>query len=743
MVETTEQAGGVFETRADAGKGGEGAYRLWRTALDLAEKEEKNWRDSARQAVLQYRAEENAEIKGNRAEFNILYSSVQTQAPAIYNSTPRPDVRLRVNDEDPVGKIVSQVYERVLSHCLDEYDFDSDIEAVVHDSLLPGRGVAMVEYDAVVRPNEEGEDEKQYETVQTKFVQWDDFRHGPGRRWVDVPWVAVRHRLTRDQAVKMNPKAGATVKLDYIEKGTDKENADVPDVFKRLTVWQIWDKPKRQIIYFAPSYKEGLFKVEPDLLRLKQFFPFPRPLYDVHDSGSLVPLVPYEMYKKQAQELDDVTRRIRRLVKVLRWRGIRPANVEEFDRLKDAEDGDLVASESASTLLATISGDLSKAVWIMPIERLIEVIRELVVHRETIKGVIFEITGLSDILRGETNPNETLGAQQIKAQWGSLRMQRRQREVQRFARDILRLKAEIIGEHFSAQTLSMISGIRLPTPEEKAIAQQQGMPQAAEVLALPTWDDVKQVMSDDALRSYRVDIETDSTIQADLGAAQENMARFVEGFSAFTNAVGPAVQAGVMPMDVVTDLLTGFARNFKLGRQAEDALERLSKQAPEQRPNPRAEVEQQRMQAEQAAKQEEMQLRQAENEQKMQLEQAKRAEDMQFQRETRDMERQDRHMEMEMRRRENAEKMAFEKRKFDGTEAGRAATDLDDLRNSVTATAQALQDTAATVQAVMAEVASLSDSLSQPKTIDVQRKNGKVVGGVVTQGGITTEVTLQ
>jgi hypothetical protein len=44
------------------------------------------------------------------------------------------------------------------------------------------------------------------------------------------------------------------------------------------------------------------------------------------------------------------------------------------------------------------------------------------------------------------------------------------------------------------------------------------------------------------------------------------------------------VQAGAMPMDVVADLLTAFARNFKLGRQAEDALERMGKIAAQPAP---------------------------------------------------------------------------------------------------------------------------------------------------------------
>lgn len=595
--ETTSQ--GTFETRKDAGEGSGGTWKLWMTAINVASGEEEDWRKRADDAIKRYRDDEVN--KGVR--FNILYSSVQTQGPAMYNSTPEPDVRRRFDDDDPVGKVASQVFERSLSHCTDEYDFDSVMEAVVHDSLLPGRGCSLVVYDPIV-----GQTGVDYETVRTEHVQWDDFRRGPARRWEDVPWIAIRYRITRDEAVNLNPKIGPKVTLDHIEEGVQKDKKDVPDIFKRLTVWKIWDKAKRQVVFIAPSYKEGPFKIEDDLLNLAGFFPMPRPIYDIMDSSNLVPLVPYDMYKDQAAELDRITRRIHSLINVLKWRGIRPAQIEELDRLKDAEDGELIPSESFAALVMSQGARPDQAIWLMPIERLITVVRELVIQREAIKQVIFEISGLADIMRGETDPDETLGAQQLKAQWGSMRMQRRQKEVQRFARDLMRIKAEIIGEHFSAETLSAITGIVLPSVEQKQAAAfaarqvAQGgppIPEAELAQQLPTWDEVKKVMSSDALRSFKVDIETDSTLQADMARSQQNMSNFVQGLAAFTEAMGPGVQAGLIPIEAATDLLSAFARQFKLGRKAEDALDSIGKQKPQQQQeDPAAQAQAQAVQAE-------------------------------------------------------------------------------------------------------------------------------------------------
>jgi len=63
-------------------------------------------------------------------------------------------------------------------------------------------------------------------------------------------------------------------------------------------------------------------------------------------------------------------------------------------------------------------------------------------------------------MRGATEASETLGAQQLKAQYGGLRISTRQERFQMFVRDILRIKAELIVEHFDADTLRLMTGSR-------------------------------------------------------------------------------------------------------------------------------------------------------------------------------------------------------------------------------------------------------------------------------------------
>jgi hypothetical protein len=755
----SDSASEAYEDREDAGQDEAGLARLWLDSIALARKNEADWRKAATEARERYRGDS----KNNQGKrFNILYANTQITLPAIYNSTPIPDVRRRFGDADPAGKVAAQVLERSLSYSFDAYDFGGNMRAVVFDSVLAGRGVLRVRYEPSFEETEEEQREEAeeyaeeaaqpaaprlvFQKVCVEHVNWQDFIIGPGRKWEEVPWIGFEHRLTRDELEDRFGDIGATMPLDIVTDDARARNSDprdVPDVFKRGTVYEVWDKEEREVLFVAPSLPSKILKRVDDPLGLQDFWPMPRPIYDVVDSGSLVPIVPYSLYKDQAEELDRVTRRIDLLVEQCRYRGLRAADISEFESLARAKDGEFIAVENA---MQFAERGLDKAIWHAPLETLVSVIVQLMQHREALKATIYEITGLSDIVRGASVASETATAQQIKAQFGSIRIQDRQAEVQRMARDAVRLMAELIGEKFEPETLGLMTGVDLPQAQQKMMAQQAAMmaqqagqpvpPEIEQVLTVPSWDDVMQVLRSDAMRGYRVDIETDSTVQADVARLKTNAAEFVQGFGGFIQAVGPAVQAGAMPMDVVADLLTAFARNFKLGRQAEDALERLSKMRGATAPG-----------ADQAAQQQaaEAQAKQAEAQAKAQAEAQKQA--MEAQKAERDFALSQR--DLALREREQAFNEALQMQKLKEEEVARDQARKDalmperealqaayEMQMRETATAMAaLNQTLATqaeqqAQATMMQAQALSQlaqAMMAPKRV-VRGADGRAVG---------------
>lgn len=718
MADTTHQA--QYESPKEALKiGGKdaGYWQMWMGALDARSKgPEGDWRKLGDDVIRVYRSQREQgsadRTPTKQTAFNVLYSNTETLLPALYNSLPIPDIRRRFGDPGKPGKAVAQMLERALSYSLDRYDFQSEIRAAIFDAAVPGRGGARVRLIPKIEGGEDEEDEDGLETpeqesdehadmksppekgenvighdVRMEYYHWKNFRQGPGLTWSDVPWIAFEHFMSREQLEDLlDGQKGAPpvedIPLNWDADGArsetkpDQANAGRSpdgDIFKRAHVWEIWDKKNRLIIWLCSDYPWKVLCRIKDPLKLEGFFPIPRPLVFIETPGDMTPVPPYEAYRELAEELNEVSDRIRRLARQVRVRGLYSTMSQDIQNLTQAADGELVPVENLDMFLAA-GGDLSKLIGWWPIEPQVKAIAELVEQRERIKETINEVSGLSDILRGQTEASETATAQNIKSQWGSLRIQRMQGEIARFIRDIFLIKAELIANHYDIGYLSKMTGVELATEQDKRLMQQrlQVMAQQAQMagqeppqppqeivdyLELPTVEEVEPLLRDDLMRSFKIDVESDSTIRADLTRNQQVMSEFVQGTAAYIQAVGPAVQAGLLPANVAVDIYAAFSRNFKLGKQVEDSLDKLSENANKaaQQPQPekqdpemvkaQAEIqmEQQRLQmemqkaeqdaalqqkkieAEIALKQMELQaklqLQQQEMEQKLQLEQ--------------------------------------------------------------------------------------------------------------------------
>ena len=547
---------GTMESTAEI-KTDQDVVKRWLNELAIADKEESGWRENARRAIRRYRDEDEAHqpmARKQSSRFNILWANTEILRPALYNSTPTPDVRRRYRDPDPIGREVAEVLERATAYLVDSYDFDHTMNQAILDYVLPGRAVVRVRYKPVFEEATDvfGEtyEEKRYETVVCESVPWQRFRRGPGASWDDVSWIAYEHHMTRDELTEeFGEQIGHEVELD-IEYDVDKgKEARKDDVFGRGRVWEIWDKDERKVVFMAPSRKTGPLRVDDDPLGLEGFFDCPRPLYAVDSPDSLVPIEEYRLYRDQAQELDRVTQRIQRVMDAMRVRGVYDATIKELSTVMRGDDNDLVPSDGARGILAQ-SGGLDRHIWLMPIQQFAATLASLYTQRDQIKQTIYEVVGLSDIIRGATNPHETLGAQQIKMQSAGNRLTRRKQEVQRFCRDLFRIKVEIMSELFAPETLQVMTG-RPVTPE------------------------MIQVMSQDGSRGFRIDIETDSTVAVDLATDQQQITELITGIAQYAAAIGPVVQSGYLPADAAKSILLASIRRFNLGRQGETALEAM------------------------------------------------------------------------------------------------------------------------------------------------------------------------
>jgi hypothetical protein len=614
--------------------------RRWKKELDLAAKRDKDYIDVGEKIWKRYRGEEK---KRNR--YNVLWANTEVLKPSIFNSKPEPDVRRRFRDSDPLGKAVGLVLERSLSVMLDG---DATVDAIgndVLDALLPGRGVSRVRYvpklggvdsanpepaasageksksDAAVNASLPPADrEGSYEQVTDEQVvvehtNWRDFRHGYGRTWDEVPWVGFRHKLSKSDVEK---QFGGKVakKLKYtVQKVEDQKARDQQQETAKLAeVWEIWNKDGGDVFFISEQLEECLYPTDnkdgKPPLDFEGFFPCPKPLRFVDDSDSLKVVPPFHLYEEQAAELDKITLRIDKIVAACRLRGIYDSQLREIKDMLSSDDNELTPVQNAKAYMA--AGGLEKAIHWAPIDQAVAVLQALYLARENQLKIIDQLTGISDIVRGVTDPDETLGAQKMKGGYFSIRLWRHQQEAKRYGRDLLRLASDAMCQRFGADTFARMTDLKFPKQADKlkaqfqlkqmqAQAQQQPAPQPGQpptpahpppqpspdllmMVQLPTWEDIVGLMRTVAMRQYRIDVETDSMISGTLESDMASLSQLLEGLIKFLEGIAPLVQAGAIPVDAVKELTLTIIRRARMGTAVEDAFDKMQAPKPPQHP---------------------------------------------------------------------------------------------------------------------------------------------------------------
>jgi hypothetical protein len=447
----------------------------WINEIDAALKRDKSWHDKAKDVLKRYHDHRLSGFKDSKV--NILWSNTEVLKGALYARTAKPDVRRRFPDAkkgNDASRFAAEAIERTLTYCADTYGVDAPLEAAVEDYLLPGRAVCRIEYDPEIE--DEGTDSEYVgeQSLRIGYVYWEDFAHGLARKWEKVPWVGFRQALRKGEFKEKFPDAKAAPNVsDYEMKGASGERIDTTDSDKFTEVWEIWDKDSKTRIWVARGYV-NILQTDPDPLELQGFFPCPKPMYSVVTNDLLSPEPEFCQYQDQANELDIVATRSRKLTQQLKWKGIYDGSIDGDNKLADlsgAEDGDFIPYDNWNRLKE--KGGIEAAVGFWPMEKIIPVLQVLDARQKDLVQQIYEITGIPDVIRGVSDPNETRGAQVIKKQSAATRLRRRQMEVQRFVRDLYKLKGEVIATHFTSENLADITAFELPSRLEQQQARMR------------------------------------------------------------------------------------------------------------------------------------------------------------------------------------------------------------------------------------------------------------------------------
>jgi hypothetical protein len=723
MMDASSAAPSV-EREEDFGQKPERTQKRWLAEIEAFERERKDYAARCDKIIKRYR---NEHLNDER-RFALLWSNVEVIKPTIYARDPVPRVFRRFRDRDPTGRVAATLLERTLSCQIEKRgDYGLAMRSAVLDYVLVGQGVAWVFFDADIQG-----DVVANQRARLGHVHWKDFGFTAGARtWAEVTAVWRVAYLTRDKLTERFGKAGKDVPLDRkpIEDTRDASNADV---IGKATIYEVWDSDAREVVWLHKAVAKPL-DARPYPIKLRGAFPCPRPLFGTLTTGSTVPVPDYLYYQDQALELDDLTARIAVLSKALKLVGFVPGETQA-DIQKGLDSGQEISLVPVEAWALGQGRPMDNAIAWLPVTEVAVAVERLVTLREAIKNDAYEITGLSDILRGSTQASETATAQQIKAQWGSIRVRDRQADVARFARDCIEIMADVVCGHFDAERIIAESNAEAMPDQERVYVP--------DALAL--------LKGEGALRNYRIDVETDSTVVADEQAERAAATELLTGVAGYLGQTMPLLQGvaqgapqAVAPMtEMLGGLLTQAVRRFRGGEEVEELIERamqaLAQPAPQKEAGPSPEMmqmqaEMEARQAEMQAKAQEMQMKAQEGQAKLSLEQQRMTLDAQIKQADlalRERELALKEQEMEMRQAELGSKVELELMKImDGAEARQMQA--AEFPAAAPEPAKPAEDdgTKATMAATLAALTATMERMSQPKRLTVQRdETGRLTG---------------
>lgn len=559
--------------------------KSWLDDVSQYERTFEKWEKRGELVMRRYRDERRQTQVGlQEARYNILWSNTQTLLQAVYSRMPQPDVTRRFRDNDPVGRVAALILERALDFEIQHYgDFRSSLREAIQDRFLPGRGIVWLRYEPHIGPNDdieitEDEEDETYEELKNEcspvdYVHWRDFGHSVARTWEEVNRVWRKVYMTKRQLrERFGKQKAAMVPMDAMPEEF-KKRQDFNIRQERACIYEGWDKDEGNVVWFSKGVKDFLDERD-DPLSLENFFPCPKPLYATVTTDSLEPIPDYTQYQDQARELDILADRIDGLIKALKVTGVYDASQgNTLARLFTEGDNNNLLPVKNWAAFAEKNG-LAGAIDVVDLSPIAGALEQAYLAFQNIKAEVDGITGIADIIRGQSAATETATAVVTKGQYASLRLRGMQEEVARFATEIIRMKAEIICGKYSDDTLVRISGAMQLQPVDQQLIGP-----------------ALQMLRNEPNRDFRIEIAADTLVQIDEEAEKRSAVEFLTMVGNYMASAQNVVQAAPEALPLVLELLKFGVARFKVGKTVEGLFDQFVQQAtqtPRQRqPDPK------------------------------------------------------------------------------------------------------------------------------------------------------------
>jgi hypothetical protein len=603
-----------------------GLAQRWGMEIEASQKELLKFQEDGDRITRRY-LDKRDEWGVEESRVNLFWSSTKVLMSLLYARPPKADVaRSFLDADDDTARVAGQIMQRLLNKSFDDNvsNWDAAIRQSIEDWIVVGMGQGWMRYEVETQidvipaqidpltgielvPEQEVERVVD-EDAPIDYIFWKDFFYSPARVWEEVRWVARRVYMTRDQLVaRFGEEIGNAVPL-FKRAATDiNDQTPKNDPWSKAEVYEIWSKTDQKVYWYANG-AATILDVKDDPLQLDGFFPCPKPLVANVTSSNFIGRADFIFAQDQFNELDEINTRITWLTRAAKVVGLYDRNNDGIQRLfSQAAENQLIPVDNWAGF-AEGGGIKGKVDW-APIEQIVNAINQLRQYRQDKTMQIYEVLGISDIMRGSSKATETATAQNIKAQFGSTRIQLNQFYIAEWVTNLLRIKAEIISKHFQPETIAARSNI------ERTPDAQYAQPAI-------------QLIKDEKMAEYRISIEADSMAALDWNAERDGAVQFMQGLGAFISQVGPMAQQVPGSAPYFLKLMQWAVSKFRVSNQIEGVLDQAIAQLQNQG-MPQQQGPSPMQQAEVAAEQAKAQERVA-NAKKTQVETMRTAQELQI-----------------------------------------------------------------------------------------------------------------
>lgn len=580
-------ADGKIDKVEDLGTGQKATASLWSTEIKAAQKFLDKFQKSATKINRRY-LDKRESSQESEFRVNLFWSTIQVVMSLLYAQPPKADVKRLYDDyKDEPSRVASEILERILNNDLqaDHTSSSGSIRYAIQDWVTVGLGQVWTRYDLQTEMQDMPPEvdpmtgqpmpPQQVERISredalVEYVHWQDFLYSPARIWEEVRWVARRAYLTKERLTeRFGEEVAAKVPMSQTEAKDNINQPDKPkDPWNRAEVWEIWDRRTKKVYWYTPGC-DFLLDERDDPLQLENFFPCPPALFANVSTVELVPRSDYIMAQDQFEQLDEINTRITWLTRAMKVVGVYDRAAEGVQRMLNQGVENQLIPVDGWAMFSEAGGLKGKVEW-LPVSEVASVIERLVGLREQVKGQIYEVLGISDIMRGNTKASETASAQQIKAQFGSTRVQLKQFYVAKFVQAALGLKAEVIERHFQPETIAKMSNI-MATPDAE-FAQQ-----AIQLLKTPDEN------------RYRVTVQADTLAYIDRKAENEVRTAALTAMGQFIQQVYGLVEQLPGAAPFMLEIVRWYGAGFKGFQEIEGIMDRAitaANQMAQQPPEP-------------------------------------------------------------------------------------------------------------------------------------------------------------